>query len=168
VYLNSWSNSSKIVYIGDVVPGDGGEVLLNFSTTQAAAYGFNAGIIIEEYTDVQGGTMPNVANFNRTNQLAESSQNNRDQTSGRVYPNPFTDDISFDFYNDRGNNRISARLYDIAGRLIQKQTYSHLPPGNNTLHLFAGSAHAETGIYTALLYVNNKIVLSKKMLRIRK
>jgi hypothetical protein len=168
VYLNSWSNSSKIVYIGDVIPDDGGEVLLNFSTTQAAAYGFNAGIIIEDYTDVQGGTMPNVANFNRGNQLAESSQNIQDQTTVRVYPNPFIDYINLEFYNDYGSNRISALLYDIAGRLIERKTYSNLAPGYNTLRLSAGPVRSKTGVYTVVLYVNDKIVLSRKMLRTRK
>ncbi len=50
VYLNSWMNSSKIVYINDVAPDPDGKVLLNFSTTKEAGYGFNSGIIIQEYT----------------------------------------------------------------------------------------------------------------------
>jgi fibronectin type 3 domain-containing protein len=50
VYLNSWYNTSKIVYIGDVAPDPDGKVLLDFSTTPEAGYGFNSGIIIEEYT----------------------------------------------------------------------------------------------------------------------
>lgn len=49
VYLNSWYNTTKIVYINDVAPDPDGKVLLDFSTTPEAGYGFNAGIIIEEY-----------------------------------------------------------------------------------------------------------------------
>lgn len=49
VYLNSWYNTTKIVYIGDVVPDADGKVLLDFSTTPEAGYGFNSGLIIEEY-----------------------------------------------------------------------------------------------------------------------
>ncbi len=59
VYLNSWQNTSKIVYIGDVAPDADGKVLLNFSTTEAAGYGFNAGIILEEYSETLGDTIPN-------------------------------------------------------------------------------------------------------------
>ena len=51
VYLNSWQNSSKIVYIDDVTPDASGRAALNFSTTTTAGYGFNSGVIIEEYTD---------------------------------------------------------------------------------------------------------------------
>jgi fibronectin type 3 domain-containing protein len=50
VYLNSWYNTSKIVYIADVAPDADGKVLLDFSTTPEAGYGFNAGVIIEEYS----------------------------------------------------------------------------------------------------------------------
>lgn len=50
VYLNSWHNSTKIVYIDDIAPDPDGKVLLNFSTTQEAGYGFNSGLIIQEYT----------------------------------------------------------------------------------------------------------------------
>jgi fibronectin type 3 domain-containing protein len=49
VYLNSWYNTTKIVYIGDVAPDADGKVLLDFSTTPEAGYGFNSGLIIEEY-----------------------------------------------------------------------------------------------------------------------
>ena len=51
VYLNSWQNTSKIVYIDEVSPDASGNALLNFSTTPTAGYGFNAGIIVEEYAD---------------------------------------------------------------------------------------------------------------------
>lgn len=50
VYLNSWYNTSKVVYIGDVAPDADGKLLLDFSTTPEAGYGFNAGLIIEEYS----------------------------------------------------------------------------------------------------------------------
>jgi hypothetical protein len=41
VYLNSWYNTTKIVYIADVAPDADGKVLLDFSTTPEAGYGFN-------------------------------------------------------------------------------------------------------------------------------
>ncbi len=50
VYLNSWMNSSKVVYIDNVAPDESGNVMLDFSTTDAAVYGFNGGIIISRIT----------------------------------------------------------------------------------------------------------------------
>ena len=58
VYLNSWLNSTKIVYISDVTPDDNGEVSLNFSTAPDAAYGFNGGVILQEYTNYPSDTVP--------------------------------------------------------------------------------------------------------------
>ncbi|MBL7696626.1 MAG: fibronectin type III domain-containing protein [Chitinophagaceae bacterium] len=49
VYLNSWYNTTKVVYINDIAPDPDGKLLLDFSTTPEAGYGFNAGVIIEEY-----------------------------------------------------------------------------------------------------------------------
>src|SRR5699024_9734799 len=54
-YLNSWENSTKVVYLGDLVPQSGGILYLDFSTTANALYGFNSGIIIMVYTDAAGG-----------------------------------------------------------------------------------------------------------------
>ncbi|MEP7258270.1 MAG: fibronectin type III domain-containing protein, partial [Flavitalea sp.] len=93
VYLNSWMNSSKIVYIGDVVPNTSGQVVLNFSTTSTADYGFNAGIVIEEYGDSQGGTVVNTATLDLQDSLLVN------ETKLAIYPNPFTDLISLDFFN---------------------------------------------------------------------
>lgn len=52
VYLNSWNNTSKIVWIQDVVADEYGEVMIDVSTTKDAGYGFNAGMIIFEYPPV--------------------------------------------------------------------------------------------------------------------
>ena len=41
VYLNSWENSTKIVYIGNVKPDGSGNVLINFSTTVVSKQSFH-------------------------------------------------------------------------------------------------------------------------------
>ena len=44
VYLNSWFNTTKIVYIGDVAPDADGKVLLDFSTTPECRVWIQLGI----------------------------------------------------------------------------------------------------------------------------
>jgi hypothetical protein len=44
-------NSTKVVYVEDLVPDTDGTLMLNFSTTPSGGYGFNSGVIIEQYTD---------------------------------------------------------------------------------------------------------------------
>src|SRR5205823_3851471 len=57
VYLNTYRNSTKAVYIGDVVPDIDGEVTITVSTTLMASQGQTSAIIIEAYTDSEGGTV---------------------------------------------------------------------------------------------------------------
>jgi hypothetical protein len=40
-----------------------------------------------------------------------------------MYPNPFGDDITMDFNNIAGTNKVSAFVYDITGRLVFRQDY---------------------------------------------
>ena len=103
VYLNSWTNTSKVVWIGDVVPEEDGSVLLNFSTTQAALYAFNSGVLIEDYTDVQGGSALNSVVEVPAEMIEEPKE-------GRIYPNPFRQSFNVDVYNSAASNRITTEV----------------------------------------------------------
>lgn len=163
VYLNSWENSTKIVYIGDIVPEAGGIIHLNFTTTPAGVYGFNAGVIIQEYIDTQGGIVT-------TSVVAPDEFMNlsagRDSTyKVSAYPNPFNDLINLDFYNNSAGNRISAEVYDLTGRLVLRQYYNALPAGHNTLRLRGIEATKSTSVCLIALKVNGKIVETVKVMR---
>ncbi len=164
VYLNSWSNNSKIVYIGDVVPDEGGEVLLNFSTTQAAAYAFNAGVLIEDYTDVQGGSALNSV-LDETSDTATSLPVEAILKQGRIYPNPFTDIINIDVYNSSTGNKISAEIYDLTGRSIYRKNFSNVSVGNNTLRIDDPSVNLNPGVYIMMVRINGKIYQTSKMVK---
>lgn len=164
VYLNSWSNNSKIVYIGDVIPEDDGSVLLNFSTTQAAVYAFHAGLLIDDYTDVQGGSALNsiVEDVGTAGSLADFENN------GRIYPNPFTEGISIDLYNSAAANRISAEIFDVAGRSIYVRNFNNVRQGNNTLRIHPQSITLKPGLYIVMVRVNGQLVQSRKVVRTKK
>jgi hypothetical protein len=49
-YLNSWMNTSKIVYLNDISPDADGSLMLNISSTPEAGYTFTSGFILQEYT----------------------------------------------------------------------------------------------------------------------
>ena len=158
VYLNSWMNSTKIVYIGDVAPNAAGEVLLDFSTTAAADWGFNGGIVIEDYTDSQGGVVQNAVLDPLTDSVAL-------QTTASVYPNPFNDVITIDFSNATSNSTVSAELYDVYGRLIGGRQYNGLPAGHNNLIFSIGNEKLQKGIYFLTLKVNEKSFRTIKLLK---
>jgi hypothetical protein len=173
VYLNSWENKSKIVYIGDVTPDENGEVMLNFSTTLAASYGFNGGVIIYEYVDQQGGTVKNMI---RPSDVSEELVNERspavDQTdlnalNARMYPNPFHDFIHIDFFNSSLSNTISAEIFDLQGKLRYRRFYNNIPAGNNSLHVNTTEAKLRTGVYIVVLKANGEKLQSGKMMYIK-
>jgi hypothetical protein len=160
VYLNSWTNTSKIVWIGDVVPEDDGSVLLNFSTTQAALYAFNSGVLIEDYTDAQGGSA--------LNSVVEVPAEVVDAPKeSRIYPNPFNDGFNVDLYNSSATNKITTEVYDVAGRIIQRRNFSNVAPGNNTLRVDQ-SAALKPGVYIVMVKVNGQIVQSSKLVKMKK
>lgn len=157
VYLNAWQNTTKVVYIGDITPDATGAVLLDFSTTASGDWGFNSGIIIQEYTDARGGAVLNSV-------LEEDSlieMKNKSQVS--VYPNPFNEQFTVDFYNATPGNMISSELYDISGRLVQRNNYNQLPAGHNILQM--RTPGYGRNIYLLTLKVNGKIIHSGKLIQ---
>jgi hypothetical protein len=162
VYLNSWENTSKIVYIGDIVPDAGGTLLLDFSTTANAAYGFNGGIVIFEYSDGTGGTVQNSTLDEPAATIIEPVVPNYNV---KVYPNPFNDIVNVDFTNDAAGNRIAAEVYDLAGRLVYRKDFNNLAAGRNILVLNGIEQTKNTSVCLIALRVNGKVVQTVKLLR---
>ena len=161
VYLNSWMNSVKVVYIGDVKPSSTGEVVLNFSTTAAAQYGFNGGVIIEDYTDATGGTVLN--SVLEEEPLMEASTDAVVKTS--IYPNPFTDQITIDLNNSEVTNRVTAELFDISGKLTYRYEFKDLPAGSNTIRLNVPGTTSQYGLHILSVKVNGRVVQSTQLMR---
>jgi hypothetical protein len=159
VYLNSWMNSTKIVYIGDVKPSSAGEVLLDFSTTAAAQYGFNGGILIEDYTDGTGGVVTNSVLDDMIDTAVITS------TITSVYPNPFRDFIAVDFDNAAGADRVVAELFDVAGRLTYRYEYKDLPQGRNMIRLNVPSGSGDHGLHILTIKADGKLIKSAQLMR---
>ncbi|HLA53182.1 MAG TPA: T9SS type A sorting domain-containing protein, partial [Flavitalea sp.] len=176
VYLNSWMNSTKVVYINDVSPDINGEVVMDFSTTADAVYGFNAGIIVQDYTVPLGGSSLNIANFSTLDPSitainpatpAVVAQAAQGKNTGKMYPNPFTDFLNVDFNNSDASNKISVDVYDLSGRLAYRQNFGQIARGANTLRLSASDASMNTGVYIVTINVNGKAVQASKVIRTR-
>jgi hypothetical protein len=162
VYLNSWENTTKIVYIGDISPDANGSLLLDFSTTANAAYGFNGGIVIMEYTDGTGGTVQNSTLDEQAGTVVEPVKPNYNVI---VYPNPFSDLVNLDFNNDAAGNRVSTEVYDLTGRLVYRKDFNNLAAGRNILVLNGIEQTKATSVCLVALRVNGTIVQTVKLLR---
>jgi hypothetical protein len=174
VYLNSWMNSSKVVYIDNVQPDEDGSVYLDFSTTTAAQYGFNGGLIIQDYTspDPVSGIVANNSVLEIGSELAVDEGVNGTLTAretagvaARLYPNPFTDFVNLDFNNTSSNGNVSVEVYDLSGRLSYRKNFGKLPAGGNTLKIGATDAGMTTGVYIITLSMNGKPIQATKVIR---
>ncbi|RYZ47528.1 MAG: T9SS type A sorting domain-containing protein, partial [Sphingobacteriales bacterium] len=161
VYLNAWSNTTKIAYIDNIAADENGEMLLTFSTTAEAAYGFHAGVTIDDYND---GTIPPVVLPN--DQVLEApSEGDLYGLKNRMYPNPFASAITVDYNNTTGNSKVSAMIYDITGRIVYRQEFSNLVSGFNQLRLKTGSLKAGSKAFMVVISANGKILMSNKMIK---
>lgn len=172
VYLNSWMNSSKVVYIDNVIPDATGSVYLDFSTTVAAQYGFNAGVIIQDYADPDAvsGVVSNNSFITSGLEVEEAPEESltartTEARTSRLYPNPFTDFVNMDFSNTSANNNVSVEVYDLAGRLNYRKVFGKMPAGSNTLRISATDAGMTTGVYIITLSMNGKPVKANKVIR---
>jgi chitodextrinase/poly(3-hydroxybutyrate) depolymerase len=166
VYLNSWMNTTKAVYISDIVPDVSGDIYLDFSTTRIGQWAFNAGIIVQEYTDTgthreqyMSNSILDTAGRQMETQIARRQV--------RIHPNPFRDQLNIEFYNEPADDRLVAEMYDVAGRLVHRQQFVGLTAGVNTLRIVSVNAAAR-GVFMLSLKVNGKVIHSQKMLRDRR
>jgi hypothetical protein len=164
VYLNSWENTSKMVFINDVQPDENGEVLVNFSTTDAAQYGFNAGMVIYLRNGDVGASSGTAgqAPINQQGLLRDSPVI---VTRVSMYPNPFRDNIVLEFFNESESDLVSTEIYDLSGRLVVNKQYGGLPQGFNRLQIPTSGFSNKTAIYYVTLKVNGKVKSVNKMVK---
>ena len=178
VYLNAHKNDSKVVYIGDVVPDANGEVLIDMSTTDNAAFGFTAALLIESYNDAVGGIVPNGINHtegtgytdvpgDKKNNVANNANSKPVITRISAYPNPFINNLSIDFYNNAAGNQVSVDIYDLTGRLVYRRNAGNGPVGPNTLRLNIENSGFTSGLYVVKLNINGQTVNTAKLVKSR-
>lgn len=181
VYLNAYRNDTEIAYIGDVVPDENGELLLNVTSPATTNYSFTSAIVIWTYDDVAGGTVTNRTNMSEnaedlitgrtvTTQAAQEQVAEEKVKLVRMvtYPNPFTDNVKIDFENSSAANSVSVDIVDLAGRLVFRKDVGRVPAGMNTLRLDVGNSSFTPGVYMVRLNVNGKVVNTSKMVKARK
>jgi hypothetical protein len=145
------------------MPDVNGELVIEFSTTKEAAYGFNAGLIISQYSNLlvpAASVLPSTAN---TQEEAEEMPVANQKT--RVYPNPFRDNLVIEYYNKNATDQVSTEVYDMNGRLVVSRQYKTLPQGSNRLLINTlGNANGN-GVYIVTIRVNGQIAETHTVLR---
>jgi len=176
VYINSWQNTTKIVYIGNLLANDNSELEINISTTQPSANAYSSGFIIEAYDDVNGGAVLNSPNPNPNGQdrnvVAEVGPDDpqllterANQVAVSTYPNPFVDMVNLDFTNTSSANSIGVDVYDVNGRMVMSRDYGKLSEGPQTLRINTKEGKLSTGIYLVTLTINGKPAAVTKLIK---
>lgn len=174
VYINSWQNTTKIVYIGDLVADENGDLLLNISTSNDAANAYSSGFILSAYDDVNGGGVINQANQNGLDKKNIAEEQGDDpilfvqegeKVDITVYPNPFVETINLDFANSNADNTIGVDVYDLSGQLVMKRSFGKMPLGPNTLRINTAEGKMATGVYLVTLTVNGKTAGVSKLIK---
>lgn len=172
VYLNSWENSTKFVYISNVAPDENGEVIVNFSTTENANYGFNAGMTIMAYDDDDTTGLVDGARRLMQAPIVQQAEEAREisnmQVQAKAYPNPFIEQINIDFFNTASSNNVTVDVVDLSGRMVYRKQVGQVPAGPNTLRMNTGSSLKHSGIYLVNLRVNGKVAKTVKMVKTNK
>lgn len=84
----------------------------------------------------------------------------------RVYPNPFNETLSIDFYNADGSDKITIEVYDLFGRLLNSHHFGNLPKGNTSLKINLGSLRKiRPGLYFVKLSSNGVMLNKWKLLK---
>lgn len=172
VLLNSWLNDRKVVYISNVVPNSDGEVLIEFSTIDEAAWAFNGGMIIESYDDIPVGSENNQAN--RVVNLTPTPEVNAinietlaENTFGsaEVFPNPFKDQLNIQINVKQANQQIVANVYNMNGSLVHSQQATGRNAGKQLISMNLGNKNLQNGYYLVTVVVNGKIESTIKVIK---
>lgn len=174
-YINSWKNTSKIVYIGNLQANDDGQLEVNISSTAASANAYSSGLIIESYDDVNGGAVLNSVNPNPDPQQKDVVAVEQptetlfvapgQQIAVNAYPNPFTELVNIDFVNTSSTNTVALNVYDVSGRMVMSRNFGKLSEGAHTLKLNTTEGKLSAGVYMMTLTINGKPVSVTKLVK---
>jgi large repetitive protein len=169
VYLNAAFNSNKVVYINDVTANMNGEIVINVST--ASNMGYMNALIIERYTGSNGPVLQSPLNrlqSGRELNVTSLPLTEEIEGIGRIYPNPFNDNLNIDFVNTKNNSKINVEIYDLMGRIVYRRDFNHFMAGKNTLRLTTVSSNMSPGVYMLRLNIEGKTTRLIKLVKAAK
>ena len=179
VQLNSLYNNSKIVYLTDLIPVDG-ELVVDVTTAAGSPYSFTGAVTIESYDDketelpVMVMTAPRKVVETTSSSAVPAPVVSQPVASAevlttsdiRVFPNPFTDKIDVQFFNEK-SAVVTLLIYDLSSKLIYKTADVRQAAGQNKLTVNLPSGRAIVpGSYVVSVMVNGKLAKAVKLIKV--
>lgn len=184
VILNSYNNSTKVVYIDQLVPDADGVIYVDVRTAAGNAYSFTGAFTIEYYDD---NTPPNEQLRSENNSIPITQRSitvtqepvkaepvvakpavTANDNSGeiKVFPNPFTNRIEVEIGSSKASS-VSVMLYDLNARLVYKSVGLNTVPGKNVLSVnLPGSTILPPGSYIINVLTDGKLSKSVKLIKV--
>jgi len=194
VFLNSYYNNSKVVYIDKIVPDNDGNIYLDARTNSGSPYSFTGAFTIEYYDDntpaneelraeqedelliTQGRSVtPVTTETVKTATVAKGNMNATDNAKEivtdrlndiKVFPNPFTNRIQVEIENTKASS-VSLLLYDLNAKLVYKTVGMSTVTGKNVVSIdLPGSTILSPGSYVLNVLIDGKLSKSVKLIKV--
>lgn len=170
VSLNAINNISQTVQLSNISPDENGAVFININAGGASPYGYIGALIIQGFSSDHSlpGAAPSNGGANRlviagNDEKKDSSNRNNEfavasrapiaivQEAGtntiKVFPNPFTDDVSVSFSMEKPTDKLKLIVTDLSGRTLFTKDIQNLPQGMSQQKLGIAGKNLPKGIY---------------------
>ncbi len=101
-------------------------------------------------------------------EVINSAVASQDINLRNVYPNPFDESVTIDFYNAVSTNDISIGLYDLNGRKVFTNHPGRLPAGNNIIKMNLNGINIKEGVYIIQIQKNGIAWKTAKVVKMKK
>jgi large repetitive protein len=164
VYLNAHRNTSKTVYIDNVITNSDGEINIDFSSISTARWAFTSAIILEVYQDDGSSEPVIISNRVFSSPIVQETPAVQEPLvikpeiirEVKVFPNPFSESLNVLIAIEKKSN-IAVAVFDVNGKLIYKQPVGYTEPGTRSLQLNAPAiTGAKAGMYILQVLVDGK------------
>lgn len=168
VYLNSYSNSTKIVYLENLTPDENGELILSVNTVSGYPYVFTGALTIEGYND-------NAPEFGREDEVlydyvatpSVKFVDKLEDNALNVYPNPFVDNFAIELNTEKAS-KVNFMLFDISGRLVYEETGLYTIEGLNRFPVnISKNTSLQTGVYFLSVVRDGKPLKAVKLVKVK-
>jgi hypothetical protein len=169
VFLNSISNTTKVVYLENLVPDENGELYLDVRTVSGYPYSFTGALTIEGYVDDGSVGKPDETPQPSYEYVKTETVKFVDKVEDNylnVYPNPFTDRFNVEL-NTEQTAQVSLMLFDLSGNLVYEETGHKTIQGINRIPVeIAQKVYLVPGTYFLSVIRDGKPLKAVKLLKI--
>lgn len=174
VFLNSYYNGSKIVYLDNLTPDEDGNLVVDVNTMVGSPYTFTGAFTIESYdgNTLPGGQGRDNENLNELSTSPIVTTLNSGSDKGlfgdvNVYPNPFTENLSVEL-NTMVSSNVNIIMMDLSGRVVYKGATIKTMPGSNKISVsFDKGTKIIPGSYTLNVMVNGNLSKAVKLVKLK-